>query len=69
MIMKDGVFDTEQVMAVATDGVAYLHDRSQEGTYIDAEFEANESVAKLTMQATNLDSRLLTTIAVHEVGN
>jgi len=69
MIMKDGVFDTEQVMTVAADGVAYLHDRSQEGGYNDTEFEASESVAKLMMQAMNLDSRLLTTITIHEVGN
>jgi hypothetical protein len=68
-IMKDGVFDTEQIMTVAADGIAYLHDRSQEGAYNDAEFEANESVAKLMMQTTNLDFRLLATIAVHEVGD
>lgn len=56
-------------MTLAADGVAYLHDRGQEGVYTDIEFEANESLAKLMMQATNVDSKLLTSIAAHEVGD
>jgi hypothetical protein len=68
MVMRDGVFDTEQLMTLATEGIAYLHDRNQDGPYSDAEFEVNESVSKLMVQATNLDSRLLATISAHEVG-
>ena len=57
----------EQVATIASDGVAYFQDRNPDGTYTDAEFLAYESVAKLMMQSTNVDSQLLTTIVHNEV--
>lgn len=68
-IVKDGVFDLDQVVTITIDGVSYFQDRIPDGSYTDGEFTAYESLAKLMIQATNMDPKLLASVVPNESEN
>ncbi|KAG8829946.1 hypothetical protein FRC17_005740 [Serendipita sp. 399] len=68
LAMGEAMFATESVLSTASEGLAYLQEYRMEGSYTDFDFTANLGIAKLMMQAINIDSRAMIMITGPENG-